>query len=258
MGSDASEDRHPRGLLRSNWESLREYRSDEARGRPAPPIQKPAGDRPVRRLPGVKPDQHREMTLAEAVFRRRSIRAFADEPVSLRDLSFLLWATQGVRRVLGDGRASLRTVPSGGARHALDTYLFCFRVSDLAPGVYRYLPLDHAVCLEGSLPPAGRLASAAVGQTFLEQAAVTFAWVACPYRMEWRYGPVSQKIIALDAGHVCQNLYLACCEIGAGTCAIGAYCQDACDQLLGLDGEEEMVVYMAPVGRPSASCQSSR
>ena len=247
-----------RDLLRSDWKRLREFRSDEARGMAAPPLQKPAGDRPVRRLPGVKPDQHRNVTLAESVFSRRSVRAFSDEPISLRDLAFLLWATQGARRVLGDGRASLRTVPSGGARHALETYLFCFRVSDLAPGIYRYLPLDHAVCLEAELPPAGRLASAAVGQTFLESAAVTFAWAARPYRMEWRYGPVSQKIIALDAGHVCQNLYLACCEIGAGTCAIGAYCQEACDQLLGCDGEEELVVYLAPVGRPAAGCHSRR
>lgn len=240
-----------RGFLRSNWELLREFESDERAGKPPPELQKPCLGGSVRKLPGIKPDQHDRLSLSEAVFRRRSVRSFSDEPLSLRNLSFLLWATQGVRRVIGEGRASLRTVPSGGARHALETYLFCYRIADLSPGIYRYLPLDHAVCRLGELPPAGRLASAAVGQSFLEQGAVTFAWTALPYRMEWRYGPVSHKIIALDAGHVCQNLYLACQEIGAGTCAIGAYCQDSCDQLLGLDGDEEMVVYMAPVGMPS-------
>jgi SagB-type dehydrogenase family enzyme len=242
-----------RGLLRSNWDLLRDYTSDERSGKPPPELQKPADERPIRRLPGVKPDQHTRLTLAQAVFERHSVRSYTQDPLELRELSFLLWATQGVRRVIGQGRASLRTVPSGGARHPIETYLFCRRVSDLPPGIYRYLPLDHAVCLHESLPAAGRLADAAVGQGFLEEAAVTFVWVAVPYRMEWRYGPVSHKIIAMDAGHICQNLYLACQEIGMGTCAVGAYNQDACDELLGLDGREEMVIYMAPVGRPAGS-----
>jgi len=250
---DESYGERERHLLRSNWDLLRDYASDERAGKPPPELQKPAKDSPVRRLPGVKPDQHGRLTVAQAVFERHSVRSFTDEPITLRELSFLLWATQGVRRVIGEGRASLRTVPSGGARHPFETYLFCRRVSDLSPGVYRYLPLDHAVCLHGPLPAPGRLADAAVGQGFLEEAAVTFVWAAIPYRMEWRYGPVSAKIIALDAGHICQNLYLACQEIGAGTCAVGAYSQEACDELLGLDGREELVVYMAPVGKPARS-----
>jgi SagB-type dehydrogenase family enzyme len=67
--------------------------------------------------------------------------------------------------------------------------------------------------------------------------------------MEWRYGLAAHKVIALDAGHVCQNLYLACEAIGAGTCAIGAYDQDALDALLEVDGRDEFAVYLAPVGK---------
>jgi len=76
-----------------------------------------------------------------------------------------------------------------------------------------------------------------------------FIWTTIPYRMEWRYSVVSHKIIALDAGHVCQNLYLACESIGCGTCAIGAYDQEKMDRFLGVDGEEEFAIYAAPVGR---------
>ena len=68
-------------------------------------------------------------------------------------------------------------------------------------------------------------------------------------RTEWRYAEASYKVIALDAGHVCQNLYLACEAIGAGTCAIAAYNQALADELLGIDGDEEFTVYLAPVGK---------
>jgi len=67
--------------------------------------------------------------------------------------------------------------------------------------------------------------------------------------MEWRYGLAAHKLIALDAGHVCQNLYLACEALGAGACAIAAYDQEAVDRLLGVDGREEFVVYLAPAGK---------
>jgi SagB-type dehydrogenase family enzyme len=141
-------------------------------------------------------------------------------------------------------------VPSAGCRHALETYLVVSRVEGLAPGLYRYQPLEHQLCRLGEdANLAGRTAQACHGQRFVANAAVTFVWTAVPYRMEWRYTLVSPKLIALDAGHVCQNLYLACAAIGAGTCAVAAYSQREIDALLGVDGEEEFTVYLAPVGK---------
>jgi SagB-type dehydrogenase family enzyme len=67
--------------------------------------------------------------------------------------------------------------------------------------------------------------------------------------MEWRYGLAAHKVIAIDAGHVCQNLYLSCEAIGAGTCAIAAYDQEAMDRLLRIDGKDEFTIYIAPVGK---------
>lgn len=90
---------------------------------------------------------------------------------------------------------------------------------------------------------------ACLGQKFVASAAVTFFWTAIPARMEWRYDLAAHKVIAIDAGHLCQNLYLACEAIGAGTCAIAAYDQQACDSLLKVDGEEEFTIYAAPVGK---------
>ena len=93
------------------------------------------------------------------------------------------------------------------------------------------------------------ISRAALGQSFAGKSAVTFIWTTIPARMEWRYGMASYKVIAIDAGHVCQNLYLACEAIGAGTCAIAAYDQEFADNVLGIDGDEEFTIYMAPVGK---------
>lgn len=93
------------------------------------------------------------------------------------------------------------------------------------------------------------LTRAAYGQKFVGRSAVTFVWACIPERMEWRYGLTAHRVILLDAGHVCQNLYLACEAVAAGTCAVAAYDQAEMDQLLGVDGEEEFAVYVAPVGK---------
>ena len=146
--------------------------------------------------------------------------------------------------------AVLRTVPSAGCRHPFETYLAVLRVGELENGIYRYLPLDHSLVFVRAVEnlPA-HLTAATRGQSFTGQAAVTFIWTVIPERTEWRYAEASYKVIALDAGHVCQNLYLACEAIGAGTCAIAAYDQTLADDLLGVDGDEEFSIYMAPVGK---------
>ncbi len=225
--------------------------TDQSRGIPAPPVEKPyAADVPRVDLP--RPGRWRSVTrtdLESAIRDRKSRRDFSRQPLALEELSFLLWATQGVREVI-DGGTALRTVPSAGARHALETYLCVLNVCTLVPGVYRYLPVEHQLLIECQDAQAGRkLIEATLGQSFLAQAAAVFCWTAVPYRMEWRYGLAAHKVILLDAGHVCQSLYLACEAIGAGTCAVAAYHQDLMDQLLRVDGRDEFTVYLAPVGK---------
>jgi len=222
----------------------------QANGDPPPPVQKPVPEgATLLALPRREEWRLPPCELADAIARRQSHRRFAPDALSIDELAFLLWSTQGVRASLHEA-AVLRTVPSAGCRHPFETYLAVLNVATLAPGIFRYLPLDHALVPEHSpdhLP--ARLTAAARGQRFAADAAVTFIWTALPRRSEWRYAEASYKVIALDAGHVCQNLYLACEAIGAGTCAIAAYNQDLADELVGADGAEEFVVYLSPVGR---------
>jgi SagB-type dehydrogenase family enzyme len=227
-------------------------RTDQSRGMPAPPLQKPCPQDVARiDLPdGVAASARLGgMSIGEAIRRRESVRQYSADPLTVEELAALLWATQGVRDVLSP-MCALRTVPSAGARHAFETYLAVERVETLSPGLYRYLPFDGQLAQLAVDAEIGRkAASACLGQGFVASAAVTFFWTAIPTRMEWRYDLAAHKVIAVDAGHVCQNLYLACESLGAGTCAIAAYDQCACDRLLGVDGEEEFTVYIAPVGK---------
>jgi SagB-type dehydrogenase family enzyme len=112
------------------------------------------------------------------------------------------------------------------------------------------LPLEHSLCLIRETDDLARpITEATLGQDFVGSAPVVFIWSCVPYRGEWRYHIAAHKIMLLDAGHLCQNLYLGCEAIGCGTCAIAAYDQRLMDALVGVDGDEEFVVYLAPVGR---------
>ncbi len=227
------------------------YQTDQSRGIDSPPLEKPFPEdgRRIDLLPRDKWRNISPVDLVSAIGNRRSRRKFRSQPLSLDELSFLLWATQGIRRKVDDGTA-FRTVPSAGCRHAFETYLCVLNVSGLDPGIYRYLPVEGQLLFERNDEDLqDKIVEAALGQTFFGKAPVNFIWSAIPYRMEWRYDIAAHKVIAIDAGHVCQNLYLACEAIDAGTCAVAAYNQDLMDRLLGVDGVEEFAVYMAPVGK---------
>lgn len=125
------------------------------------------------------------------------------------------------------------------------------RVEGVPAGLWRYSALGHALILERETPgdELPSLSEACHNQPSIAAAAVTFIWTAIPYRTEWRYGLDSLKDILLSCGHICQNLYLACESIGAGTCAIVAYDQAKLDPYLGVDGVDEISLYVAPVGK---------
>jgi SagB-type dehydrogenase family enzyme len=223
----------------------------QSRGVPPPPIEKPAPSGTERTSLAAPGAWHGIGTvdLVDAIAQRQSHRRFLPLPVNLDELSFLLWATQGIRSAAG-GPSAYRTVPSAGCRHSFETYLGVLNVSGLTPAVYRYLPVEHQLLKVAQHPGLGsRLARAALGQGFVGRCAVVFIWTTIPYRMEWRYGLAAHKVIAIDAGYVCQNLYLACAAVGCGACAVAAYDQRAMEELLGVDGDDEFAIYLAPVGK---------
>ena len=243
--------RESRKIMKSTDDTDFYWISDQGRGIEPPPPQKeydstaeiidlPPPDTPVLKNPNI----------SDCIKDRKSRRTFTDEYLTMEELSYLLWATQGVRKVFPDRRGSFRTVPSGGARNPFETYVAVQHVKNIKKGVYRYLPFEHKLLYlfsDEKMPEI--LTRLAWGQSFVGKSAVCFIWSTIPYRTEWRYGLKAKKDILQESGHVCQNLYLACESILCGTCAVGAYDQEGLDHFLRLDGEEEFVIYLAPVGR---------
>lgn len=224
-------------------------KTPQSMGVAAPPFEKPwPEDAEMIDLPVLDWAEMVDANIVSCIRNRKSRRSYTDRPLKLEELSFLLWATQGIRMVAG--HSAFRTVPSAGCRHTFETYLAVFNVEGLEVGLYRYMPSVHRLLVEyldDNL--SQRIVEASFDQRFTGESAVTFIWTTIPYRMEWRYGLAAHRVILIDAGHVCQNLYLACEAIGAGTCAVAAYDQEYLDEVLGVDGVDEFAIYMAPVGR---------
>lgn len=229
-------------LLKTDWKKLDNEMTDQMKKMEKPPLFKEVPENAqITDLISYENLKIGHKSVISTIFDRRSKRSGSDHPLTMEELSYLLFCTNGVKN---PARPMFRTVPSAGARHAMETYLQVERVEGLKKGLYRYLPLTNQLLYlkEGSLDEA---VDGFMGQNF--NADIMIFWTAIPYRMQYRYGSASMKLILLDAGHVCQNLYLACDSIGLGACAIGAYDQEKLDRYLELDTEKELVIYNATV-----------
>lgn len=219
-------------------------------GVPQPPLQLPCPPEAARiSLPEIGSVQTAPRELRAALQERVTLRQYSPAPLSLGELSLLLWYTQGVKEVTARP-VTFRTVPSAGARHAFETYLLINNVEGLNPGLYRYLALEHSLLVVNL--DAGwndKITAACLAQKQVQASAVTFLWAAVAERMTWRYVERGYRYLLLDAGHVCQNLYLAADVAGCGVCAIAAYDDDAINQALELDGDNIFVIYAASVGK---------
>lgn len=178
---------------------------------------------------------------------RRSRREFdAGRPLAAERLSALLWATQGVTARYGD--VLFRTAPSAGGLYPIETYLLVRAVEGIEPGIYHFRPstFDLEFLKRGDL--ARDVAEAALGQRMVMAAQVTFIWTAIVERSRWKYRERAYRYIYLDAGHIGENLYLAAGALGLGVCTIGAFFDDKANNIIGVDGIEETVIYLAAVG----------
>ncbi|WP_160726025.1 SagB/ThcOx family dehydrogenase [Bacillus sp. USDA818B3_A] len=243
-----------RSFLKSNFLEFKHIKTDKIKGLPKPPIVKPYSTSSIMiELPEVSKNVIKSQNIYECIKERRSTRFYSEDSLSLEELSYLLWATQGITSTTKNG-FTIRTVPCSGATHTFETYLFIMRVDGIQQGIYRYLPVEHKLLFMFELNEIDQKIDAiTLDQPFVpnfaKKASVVFAWSTIPYRSEWKYDISAHKKILIDIGHVSQNLYLASESIDAGACAIGIYDQKLIDDVLGLDGDEEFVLFLGAVGK---------
>lgn len=193
-------------------------------------------------------DQKGGRPLWETMAKRRSIRDFSPQFITFPELCQLTWATQGITS--GACRYDFRIVPSAGALYPIETYMVANRVEEISPGLYHYnvKETEWSLMKEGHFGP--ELSRAGLGQEMLEEAACVFIWTAIIERSKWKYSERAYRYIYLDAGHIGQNLYLAATGLGLGCCAVGAFFDEEVDQFIGVDGKNEISIYLGAIGRP--------
>ena len=203
---------------------------------------------PLARVELPAPAQDGGPGLWTSLHDRSSIRDYCPEPVTLAEVSQVLWASQGVTRERGEWQ--FRTAPSAGGLYPIETYVAANRVEGLTGGLYHYEVRYHRLAFLREDPLVGMaLARAAMGQTMCQRAALVLIWTAVVARSARKYGERAYRYIHMDAGHVAQNVYLAVTALELGCCVIGAFFDDEVNLVLELDGHEETSIYMATLGR---------
>jgi SagB-type dehydrogenase family enzyme len=201
----------------------------------------------LKHFPIRPPDQKGGKPIWETIVQRRSTREFARDSITFAELSQLIWATQGITsRAWG---YDFRAVPSAGALYPIETYIVANRVEEIPAGVYHYSVKGSQLILltEGHFGPD--LQQAGLGQEMLEEASCVFIWTAVVERSKWKYRERAYRYIYMDVGHIGQNLYLAAIALNLGCCTVGAFFDEEVDRIIGVDGKEEISVYLGAVGR---------
>lgn len=184
------------------------------------------------------------LSVEAALQERRSVRDYADRPLSLEALSRLIWAAQGIT----DERLEFRAAPSAGALYPIETYAVVHDVAELDPGLYHHAVQEHALELLESGGFQGAVTDAGLHQAFLGQAGVCIVLSAIFQRTRWNYRERAYRYVLMETGHVAQNLYLEAVSMGLGACAVGAFRDNRLNDLLGLDGVNEAALYIISVG----------
>lgn len=199
-------------------------------------------------LPDPEPGDGR---LFDALALRRSLRDYARGPLALGELSTLLWAAAGV--TAREAGFALRTAPSAGGLYPIEHYVVAHDVEGTEQGLYHYDVLGRALERLQAGDLRLPIARAALDQRIAALAPIVFVWTAVLERSRWKYGDRFARYVLLDAGHIAENVALAATSLGLGTCQIAAFFDEEAASLLGVDPEEEPVVYMSTAGRPAAA-----
>lgn len=208
-----------------------------------PPLYKEYPGKPRLHL---TPPQAQTLTLDQCLRQRKSIRRYSSKPVSLSQLSYLVWSVAGIQRSMGDFH--FRPAPSAGALYPIETYTIVNNVDGIPKGLYHYAIRPHALEELRTGDLGTEIVYAAQGQKMHADAALVFIWTAIAQRSTFRYHDRARRYIYLDAGHIAQNLALAAVGLGLGSCQVGAYIDDEVNNLIGVDGKDESVIYMSVVG----------
>ncbi len=200
--------------------------------------------KPTNKLRLPVPKYKSNISVEEAILKRRSIRSYSDKSLKLEEISQLLWAAQGIT----DSLRKLRAAPSAGALYPLETYIVVGNISSLENGIYKYDPLSHEIIKTKEGDYRNELSLASLGQSCIKEAAVSIVFAAVYDRITKKYGDRGIRYTYMEAGHAAQNIYLQAGVLKLGTVVVGAFIDNEVKKVVGMN-KEETPLYILPVGK---------
>jgi SagB-type dehydrogenase family enzyme len=190
------------------------------------------------------PNPQGKVSAEEAISKRRSVRRFRAQPLSLAQLSQLLWSAQGIT-----GTGGRRAVPSAGATYPLEIFVVigAHGIESLAAGIYHYQVDNHSLSLHLSGDLRQKLADAALGQSVIANCPVVIVVCALHPRTAYRYGRRGERYVYMEVGHVGQNVSLQAVALGLAAVMVGAFEDEEVRKVLKIE-EQIKPLYIIPVG----------
>jgi SagB-type dehydrogenase family enzyme len=194
----------------------------------------------------TKPQHDGRTAVESTLLKRRSVRSYTDEPLTLAEISQLLWAAQGVTNAGG-----FRTAPSAGALYPLEIYIVAGKVTNLAAGIYKYKPLTHELLNIVRGDKRAELYRAALSQGSIKNAPVVLVFCAVYERTTTKYRRRGKRYVYIEVGHSSQNVCLQAVSLGLGTVTIGAFNDNQVKMIINCETDEDPL-YIMPVGKPKS------
>lgn len=179
----------------------------------------------------------------EAINKRRSVRDFLKKPLSLEDVSQLLWSAQGIT----DKQRERRTAPSAGALYPLEIYIAAGNISGLEQGIYKYKPLANELIKIAEGDCRKELSKYSAQPAAIQTAPLTIVFSAVYGRTSVKYGSRAERYVHIETGHASQNVCLQVISLGLSTVTIGAFQDEQVKKTMQMQENEEPL-YIMPVG----------
>lgn len=213
---------------------------------------------PAEFIPLPTPRFDSQFSVEKALKSRQSVREYRDVPLSLAEVSQILWAAQGFTRERKEPPArwnpkyewqgGLRTAPSAGALYPMEIYLLAGKVEGLPAGLYKYLPKNHALKKAAGVDKRKQLCQAALNQPQIEKASAVIVMATVYERTSYKYGERAERYVHMEAGSIAENIYLQATALSLGTVLIGAFSDQDVKKVLALPSDEYPLVIM-PLGQ---------
>lgn len=190
-----------------------------------------------------EPQYDSKVSIEKTLLKRRSARNYLKEPLTLNEISQLLWAAQGITSPEG-----YRTAPSAGALYPLEVYIVAGYVKNLPAGIYKYRPYEHAIIKTAEGDLRAKLCRATLNQDSVNNAPVVLVFCAVYQRTTKKYGERGMKYVHMEVGHAAQNVCLQAVSLGLGAVVIGAFHDNKVKKVMNIAADEHPL-YILPIGK---------